>query len=108
MSALIPLLVTLPLLGAAVALFFGRARRVQVGVSLVTLTLVLVIAAVLLYTVDSTGQALAVSVGGWPIPFGIVLYVASRRYEPAEEAELAARFGPAWDRYRGGVLLPGV
>ena len=47
----------------------------QVGVSLVTLTLVLVIAAVLLYTVDSTGQALAVSVGGWPIPFGIVLYV---------------------------------
>ena len=63
MSALIPLLVTLPLLGAAVALFFGRARRVQVGVSLVTLTLVLVIAAVLLYTVDSTGQALAVSVG---------------------------------------------
>ncbi|WP_315551700.1 Na+/H+ antiporter subunit D [Microbacterium aurum] len=75
MSALIPLLVTLPLLGAAVALFFGRARRVQVGVSLVTLTLVLVIAAVLLYTVDSTGQALAVSVGGWPIPFGIVLYV---------------------------------
>ena len=46
MSALIPLLVTLPLLGAAVALFFGRARRVQVGVSLVTLTLVLVIAAV--------------------------------------------------------------
>jgi len=75
MSALIPLLVTLPLLGAAVALFFGRARRVQVGVSLVTLTLVLVIAAVLLYTVDSTGQALAVSVGGWPIPFGVVLYV---------------------------------
>nr|WP_206686945.1 MULTISPECIES: Na+/H+ antiporter subunit D [Microbacterium] len=69
------MLVTLPLLGAAIALIFGRRRRVQVGVSIVTLTLVLVIAAVLLYTVDSSGQALAVSVGGWPIPFGIVLYV---------------------------------
>ncbi|GAA3919158.1 Na+/H+ antiporter subunit D [Microbacterium invictum] len=75
MNGLVPLLVTLPLLGAAIALIFGRRRRVQVGVSIVTLTLVLVIAAVLLYTVDSSGQALAVSVGGWPIPFGIVLYV---------------------------------
>ena len=75
MNALVPLLVTLPLLGAAVALIFGRQRRVQVGVSVVTLTLVLVIAAVLLYDVDSSGQAIAVSVGGWPIPFGIVLYV---------------------------------
>lgn len=75
MSALVPLLVTLPLLGAAIALIFGRRRRVQVGVSLITLTLVMVIAAVLLYAVDSSGQAIAVSVGGWPIPFGIVLYV---------------------------------
>jgi len=75
MSALVPLLVTLPLLGAAIALIFGRRRRVQVGVSLLTLTAVAVIAGILLYTVDSTGNALAVSVGGWPIPFGIVLYV---------------------------------
>ena len=75
MSSLVPLLVTLPLLGAGVALIFGRRRRVQVGVSIVTLTLTLVIASVLLYAVDSTGQALAVSVGGWPIPFGIILYV---------------------------------
>ncbi len=75
MSVLVPLLVALPLLGAAIALIFGRQRRVQVGVSTVTLTLVLAIAGVLLYSVDSTGEALAVSVGGWPIPFGIVLYV---------------------------------
>ncbi|PZU44906.1 MAG: Na+/H+ antiporter subunit D [Microbacterium sp.] len=75
MSALVPLLVALPLLGAGVALLFGRHRRVQVVVSVVTLTLVLAIAAVLLYAVDSTGQAIAVSVGGWPVPFGIVLYV---------------------------------
>ncbi|MFT3797908.1 Na+/H+ antiporter subunit D [Microbacterium sp.] len=75
MSALVPLLVTLPLLGAAVALIFGRRRRVQVGVSVVTLTLVAVIAAALLAAVDASHHAFAVSVGGWPIPFGIVLYV---------------------------------
>lgn len=74
MSALVPLLVTLPLLGAGVALIAGRHRRVQVGVSIVTLTLVAIIAAVLLVAVDG-GSPIAVSVGGWPIPFGIVLYV---------------------------------
>ena len=75
MSTLVPLLVGLPLLGAAIALFFGRQRKVQVGVSVVTLTLVLGLAAVLLYMVDTSGEAFAVSVGGWPVPFGIVLYV---------------------------------
>lgn len=75
MNALVPLLATLPLLGAAIALIAGRHRRVQVGVSIVTLTLVMIIAAVLLYVVDSGGRPLAVSVGGWPVPFGIVLYV---------------------------------
>ncbi|WP_431803405.1 Na+/H+ antiporter subunit D [Microbacterium sp. bgisy203] len=75
MSALVPLLVALPLLGAGVALVFGRQRRAQVIISIVTLTLVLAIAAVLLYAVDSTGDAIAVSVGGWPVPYGIVLYV---------------------------------
>ncbi len=75
MSALVPLLVTLPLLGAAVALIFGRRRRVQIGVSVVTLTVTLIIAAILLVVVDATDEPIAVSVGGWPIPFGIVLYV---------------------------------
>lgn len=75
MSALVPLLVTLPLFGAAMVLIFGRQRRVQVSVSIITLTLTLAIAATLLYTVDSTGTPIAVSVGGWPVPFGIVLYV---------------------------------
>lgn len=74
MSALVPLIVTLPLLGAALTLIFGRRRRLQVGVSVVTLAAVLVIAAVLLFAVDQ-GPPIAVSVGGWPIPFGIVLYV---------------------------------
>ncbi|WP_460775399.1 Na+/H+ antiporter subunit D [Microbacterium sp. GXF7504] len=74
MTSLVPLLVTLPLLGAAIALVFGRRRRIQVGVSITTLTAVMVLAAVLLYVVDS-GTPLAVEVGGWPMPFGIVLYV---------------------------------
>jgi multicomponent Na+:H+ antiporter subunit D len=74
-NALVPLLVTLPLLGAAINLIAGRHRRTQVAVSIVTLTVVLVIAAVLLVVVDAGGLPLVVSVGGWPIPFGIVLYV---------------------------------
>lgn len=73
-SALVPLLVTLPLLGAAMTLVFGRRRRLQVTVSIVTLSVVFVISAVLLVAVDA-GQPIAVSVGGWPVPFGIVLYV---------------------------------
>ncbi|HKP06463.1 MAG TPA: Na+/H+ antiporter subunit D, partial [Microbacterium sp.] len=73
--ALVPLLVTLPLLGAAVALIAGRHRKTQVTVSVVTLSAVTVIAAILLYVVDTGDKPIAVSVGGWPIPFGIVLYV---------------------------------
>jgi multicomponent Na+:H+ antiporter subunit D len=74
-NALVPLLVTLPLLGAAINLIAGRHRRTQVAVSIVTLSVVMVISAILLVVVDAGGQALVVSVGGWPIPFGIVLYV---------------------------------
>ncbi|HWM16105.1 MAG TPA: Na+/H+ antiporter subunit D [Microbacterium sp.] len=75
MNALVPLLVTVPLLGAAIALIAGRHRKTQVAVSVVTLTVVLVIAAVLLVVVDAGNAPIAVSVGNWPIPFGIVLYV---------------------------------
>ncbi|GAA1857183.1 Na+/H+ antiporter subunit D [Microbacterium koreense] len=75
MTALVPLLVTIPLLGAAIALIAGRHRRIQVIVSIVTLSLVCIIAAVLLAAVDASNEPFAVSVGDWPIPFGIVLYV---------------------------------
>ena len=74
-SALVPLLVTLPLLGAAITLIAGRHRRAQVAVSVITLTVVLAIAAALLVVVDAGNAPIAVSVGNWPIPFGIVLYV---------------------------------
>ena len=40
------------------------------------------------------------------LALGVVLYVASRRYEGAEETELAARFGEDWEAYRHRVLLP--
>ncbi|MDE0547586.1 Na+/H+ antiporter subunit D [Microbacterium sp. C7(2022)] len=73
--SLVPLLVTLPLLGAAIALIAGRHRRTQIVVSVTTLSLITAIAAILLAVVDSSNHAIAVSVGGWPIPFGIVLYV---------------------------------
>lgn len=74
MNALVPLLVALPLLGAAITLVFGRSPRLQVFVTVAALAAVAVIAAVLLIAVDG-GSPLAVSVGGWPVPFGIVLYV---------------------------------
>jgi protein-S-isoprenylcysteine O-methyltransferase Ste14 len=40
------------------------------------------------------------------VVIGLALYVASRLFSPAEEAGLAREFGPAWERYRTGVLLP--
>ena len=74
MNALVPLLVTLPLLGAGLTLVLVRRPRLQITISVAALAIVFVIATVLLITVDE-GTPLAVSVGGWPIPFGIVLYV---------------------------------
>ena len=37
---------------------------------------------------------------------GVVLYATSRRYAPAEEAELAERFDTAWDEYARSVKIP--
>ncbi|WP_394553268.1 Na+/H+ antiporter subunit D [Agromyces sp. MMS24-JH15] len=75
MTALVPLVVLLPLLGAAVALILGRHRRAQMAVSASVLAAVAVIAAVLLGAVDATGAGLTVAIGGWEPPFGIVLVV---------------------------------
>ncbi|WP_417563355.1 Na+/H+ antiporter subunit D [Microbacterium sp.] len=75
MSALVPLIVTLPLLGAGIALGLARHRRAQIVTSVVTLSAVVVIASILLVAVDASNTPIAVSVGGWPVPFGIVLYV---------------------------------
>lgn len=73
-SVLAPLPVLLPLLGAACTLLVGRHPRTQRAVSLVVLTAVLAVSVALLLQADESG-ATAVSVGGWPVPLGIVLVV---------------------------------
>ncbi|MFZ7088677.1 Na+/H+ antiporter subunit D [Curtobacterium sp. RRHDQ10] len=74
MTVLVPLLVLLPLLGAAVALGLVRHRGVQRVVTVSVLALVVVIAAVLLVVVDRDGT-LVMQVGGWAAPYGISLVV---------------------------------
>lgn len=37
---------------------------------------------------------------------GLVMYVASRRYAPAEDAVLSDTFGATWDGYAASVKLP--
>ncbi|SDF20118.1 multisubunit sodium/proton antiporter, MrpD subunit (TC 2.A.63.1) [Blastococcus fimeti] len=74
-SVLTPLPVLLPLLGAAAALLVGgRHPGVQRALSILVLTAVLTVSVVLLVIADSDGAA-SVSVGGWPVPLGIVLVV---------------------------------
>ncbi|WP_022886042.1 Na+/H+ antiporter subunit D [Glaciibacter superstes] len=74
MNALIPLVVAIPLLGAAITLALGRRRRQQIVVSVLSLTSVAVISSVLLFLVDRDGPGV-VHVGGWDAPWGIVLVV---------------------------------
>ncbi|WP_291048654.1 Na+/H+ antiporter subunit D [Herbiconiux sp.] len=75
MNALVPLLVIVPLVGAAITLILGRYPRLQIAISVSALTLVTVCAAVLLAVVDQTSEPIVVKVGGWEPPFGIVLVV---------------------------------
>jgi multicomponent Na+:H+ antiporter subunit D len=75
MNALVPLVVIIPLVGAAITLILGRYPRLQIAISVLALTAVTAAAAVLLVVVDSTGRAAVVKVGGWEPPFGIVLVV---------------------------------
>jgi protein-S-isoprenylcysteine O-methyltransferase Ste14 len=37
---------------------------------------------------------------------GVVLYIASRMYSPAEDEALKAAFGSAWDAYAARVAIP--
>ncbi|SFK90407.1 Na+/H+ antiporter subunit D [Geodermatophilus ruber] len=73
-SVLTPLPVLLPLLGAACALLVGRHPRVQRTLSILVLSAVLTVSVALLLLADHSG-AEAVSLGGWPVPLGIVLVV---------------------------------
>lgn len=75
-TALLPLPVILPLLGAGFALAMGRSARAQRVVSLVVMSTTTAIAAVLVYKTHQDGP-LAMRVGGWPADIGISL-VADR------------------------------
>ncbi len=74
MTALIPLVVILPLFGAAGALIAAKRQRIQVLVTVVALVAVMAVSVVLLIDVDASGPLL-MEVGGWAAPFGIALVV---------------------------------
>ncbi|SHN86668.1 multisubunit sodium/proton antiporter, MrpD subunit (TC 2.A.63.1) [Geodermatophilus obscurus] len=73
-EVLAPLPVLLPLLGAAGALLVSGHPSFQRALSTTVLTAVLAISVVLMFVADAEG-ATSVSVGGWPVPLGIVLVV---------------------------------
>jgi multicomponent Na+:H+ antiporter subunit D len=73
-EVLAPLPVLLPLLGAAGALLVSGHPTYQRTLSTTVLTAVLVVSVVLLFVADAEGAS-SVSVGGWPVPLGIVLVV---------------------------------
>ena len=72
MSGLVPLPVVVPLLGAALTLLLSGRPRLQRSISVLCLSSVLVVAAVLLVQAYRFGPVV-VQVGGWPAPVGIVL-----------------------------------
>ncbi|WP_240938012.1 Na+/H+ antiporter subunit D [Nocardioides sp. JQ2195] len=76
LTALVPLPVVLPLLGAGAALMLSHRPRAQRLVTITILTAVVVIAAVLMVEADRNGPQV-VWVGGWASPLGIAL-VADR------------------------------
>jgi multicomponent Na+:H+ antiporter subunit D len=69
-----PLPVLLPIVGAGLALSVSRRPALQRTISIVTLSLVLVVAVALVVLADQHG-AQAVVIGGWQPPLGIVLVV---------------------------------
>lgn len=74
MIALVPLMVLLPLAGAALALTVPGRRRLQAGITAVVLVMTVVLSAVFMWLVDAQGT-LVMEVGGWVAPFGIALVI---------------------------------
>ncbi len=77
MSALLPLPIVLPLLGAALALLLTGSRTAARVLSVTVTTATCAASVALLVAVQRGGGVAAVQVGGWPAPFGITL-VADR------------------------------
>lgn len=74
MSGLVPLVVMVPILGAALAMLASGRPGVQRLIAAIALTAVLGIGIALIAEVWNGGM-LVMPVGGWPVPFGIVLVV---------------------------------
>ena len=74
--SLVPLPVILPILGAALTLVFPRQVRIQRNITIVTLIAIVAVGVSLMLLSDAHGP-LAMEVGGWEAPVGIVL-VADR------------------------------
>ncbi|MBO1902034.1 Na+/H+ antiporter subunit D [Leucobacter weissii] len=74
MTALVPLVVLIPLLGAALAMALPGRRRAQQAITLSALTAILLLAVAFMWAVDVYGT-LVMQVGGWAAPFGISLVV---------------------------------
>lgn len=74
MNWLVPLPVVVPLLGAGLALIFGRRPRIQALISLGAISGVFVAAIALMYA-SHTGGPQVVNVGAWGAPVGIALVV---------------------------------
>lgn len=74
MTALVPLIVLVPLVAAAITLALPGRRRVQQGITLAALIGAVAISGALMWLVDAYG-ALVMEVGGWAAPFGIALVV---------------------------------
>lgn len=74
MIALVPLIVLVPLVAAAITLALPGRRRLQQGITLAALIAAVGISGGLMWIVDAQG-ALIMEVGGWAAPFGIALVV---------------------------------
>ncbi len=78
MSALVPIAVLLPLLGAALTLVLSKHPTAQRRISSATLLALVVVAAVLVREVDAHGP-ITVWVGAWGLPDGVgIVLVADR------------------------------
>lgn len=74
MTSLVPLVVLLPLIGAAVALCLPGRVRAQQAIAVLALVGIVILGGLFMWSVDADGP-LVMQVGGWAAPFGISLVV---------------------------------
>ncbi|MGO2110159.1 MAG: Na+/H+ antiporter subunit D [Pseudoclavibacter sp.] len=75
MTWLVPLMVLVPLIGAAVTLTAARKQRLQVVIASATMVISLAVSIALLVVVHVGGDTLVMQAGGWLAPFGISIVV---------------------------------